>query len=66
MSTLVVYDSLHGNTEKIARTVAGVLGADAQVVRAGQADPAAVAAADLVVLGAPTHGDARRKRCRTS
>lgn len=56
MSILVVYDSLHGNTENIARAVAGVLGADAQVVRAGQADPAAVAAADLVVLGAPTHG----------
>ncbi len=56
MRVLVVYDSLHGNTEKIARLVAGALGGDTQVLHAGQADAAAVTSADLVVLGAPTHG----------
>lgn len=56
MRILVVYDSLHSNTEKIALAVAGALGGDTRAVRAGGAEAAAVESADMVVLGAPTHG----------
>ncbi|MFN2219186.1 MAG: flavodoxin family protein [Anaerolineae bacterium] len=56
MKTLVVYDSLYGNTETIARTIAQALPGDVPVVRAGQANPAELATADLLIIGAPTHG----------
>jgi flavodoxin I len=56
MKTLVVYDSLYGNTETIARTIAQALPGDVPVVRAGQADPTELETADLLIIGAPTHG----------
>jgi len=56
MRTLVVYDSVHGNTEKIAQAIGGAIGDDVQVLRVGEADASALAAFDLVILGAPTHG----------
>lgn len=56
MKALVVYDSLHGNTEGIARAVAEAMGEGTRALRAREAAADAVAAADLVVLGAPTHG----------
>lgn len=56
MKTLVVYDSLYGNTETIARTIAQALPGDVPVVRAGQANPAELETADLLIIGAPTHG----------
>jgi flavodoxin len=56
MRTVVVYDSLYGNTETIARTIAQALPGDVPLVRAGQADAAELGKADLLILGAPTHG----------
>jgi flavodoxin I len=56
VKTLIVYDSLYGNTETIARTIAEAMPGDVPVVRAGQADPAELEAADLLIIGAPTHG----------
>lgn len=56
MNTLVVYDSVHGNTEKIARAIGGAIPGEVQVLHAGEADASGLAAFDLVVLGAPTHG----------
>jgi flavodoxin I len=56
MRTVVVYDSLYGNTETIARTIAQAFPGDVPVLRAGQADPAELETADLLIIGAPTHG----------
>ncbi len=56
MKSLVVYDSVHGNTETIARSVAAGLGAGATLVRVGAADVGAVAGIDLLVIGSPTIG----------
>lgn len=56
MKVLVVYDSVYGNTQKIAEVIGGAAGSDADVVRAGQIDPARLAAVDLLVVGAPTQG----------
>ena len=60
MKALIVYDSVHGNTEKIARAVAGALAPAGNVtlLRAGDADadPSELPAVDLLIVGSPTHG----------
>jgi flavodoxin len=58
MKALVVYDSVHGNTEKIARAVAEALAPSgkARVLRAGEAQPSDLNAIDLLVVGSPTLG----------
>ena len=56
MNALVVYDSLYGNTEEIARTVGEALSPGTRLVRAGGVDPADLETVDLLVVGSPTHG----------
>jgi flavodoxin len=56
MKALVIYDSLYGNTEKIAQAIGGALGAEAKVVKAGQTNAAEIASYDLLIVGAPTQG----------
>jgi flavodoxin len=58
MKTLVIYDSVFGNTEKIARAIAESLGSRASVemLQAGEADPEQLAGVDLLVVGSPTRG----------
>lgn len=56
MKTIVVYDSLYGNTERIARAIAGAIPGDVPVLQVRQADPAELETADLLIVGAPTHG----------
>lgn len=54
MKALVVYDSIHGNTEKVARAIGEALGAE--TVKADAVRPEQLAGLDLLVVGAPTHG----------
>ena len=56
MKTVVVYDSLYGNTESIARTIGDAIPGEVQVQRVGQARVSDLEAADLLVIGSPTHG----------
>ena len=56
MKTLVLYDSLHGNTEKIARAIGDAIEGEVQVLRAGEVNPAGLTTYDLIFVGAPTHG----------
>jgi flavodoxin len=56
MRTLVVYDSLYGNTEAIAQAVAAVLPGEVQLRRVTEVDPGEVQAVDLLIVGSPTHG----------
>ncbi len=49
---LVVYDSIFGNTERIARAVAEVLNAPAK--RASRIAPADLTTLELLVVGSPT------------
>lgn len=56
MNGLVVYDSVYGNTEKIARAIGDVLGSEARVTRKGGVGPADLEGVDLLVVGSPTHG----------
>jgi hypothetical protein len=60
MRVVVVFESLFGNTREVADAVArGVREAqpDARVdlLRVGEADPQQVAAAELLIVGGPTH-----------
>jgi flavodoxin len=58
MKALVVYDSVHGNTEQVARAIAEALAlvGDVTLRRAGEADVADMASVDLLIVGSPTHG----------
>ena len=58
MKALIVYDSVYGNTDKIARAIAGALTLydEVKVLRAGEADPPELQSADLLIVGSPTHG----------
>ena len=56
MKTILLYDSLHGNTQKIAQAIAGPLGspADVTLLRPAELDPAAFSGLQLLVVGSPT------------
>jgi flavodoxin I len=56
MKVLVVYDSVYGNTEEIARAIGGAITGDVTVVRAGEAGPSELESIDLLIVGAPTQG----------
>jgi len=56
MKVLVVYDSVYGNTEEIARAIGGAITGDVTVVRAGEVSPSELESIDLLIVGAPTQG----------
>jgi flavodoxin len=58
MKALVVYDSVYGNTEKIARAIGDALKpqADVRTLRIGEAKPEHMAGLGLLVVGSPTQG----------
>ena len=56
MQALVVYDSVYGNTERIAQAIGSVLGAphEIRVRRVGDVKPADLANLNLLMVGSPT------------
>jgi len=58
MKALVVYDSIFGNTEQIARAIGGALGSPQEVetLPVGRAKPQYLVGAGLLVVGSPTRG----------
>lgn len=61
MHAIVVFDSLHGNTERVADVIGEALGAlgEVRVVRTTDLPPDATA--DIWVVGGPTHGHGMSK-----
>ena|SRR5437016_3060334 len=57
MRAVVVYESMYGNTHRIAEAIgAGLESAfDVRIVPVSHAGPEVIAEADLVVVGGPTH-----------
>ncbi|GAA0565978.1 hypothetical protein GCM10010172_57070 [Paractinoplanes ferrugineus] len=55
MRALVVYESMFGNTGKLARAIADGLSASAEVSLAEVSTEPAIDGFDLLVVGAPTH-----------
>jgi flavodoxin I len=58
MKALIVYDSVYGNTEKIARAIAEAItpSGEVKVLQAGEANPSELESTDLLIVGSPTHG----------
>ena len=58
MKVLVIYDSVFGNTEKIARVIANALGSQVpvEILQANKVAPEQLTELDLLVVGAPTRG----------
>jgi len=54
MKTLVIYDSVFGNTEKIAQSIAAALGTKA--IPVSRAEAGQLRDLDLLVVGSPTRG----------
>lgn len=55
MRALIVYESIYGNTHTVAEGIARGLGAEVAVVPVEEATRDRVEAADLLVVGGPTH-----------
>ena len=58
MKALIIFDSVFGNTEKVARTLGDALKAsgEVRVVRVNEVTAAALAGLDLLIVGSPTRG----------
>ena len=56
MKAVVIYDSVYGNTEKIAQAIGDGLAGDAKVVRVGNMNASELQAFDLLIVGSPVHG----------
>jgi hypothetical protein len=57
MLAVVIYESMYGNTHRVADAIGAGLGAvfDVSVVPVSKVSPAVLADGDLVVVGGPTH-----------
>ncbi len=57
MRAFIVYDSVYGNTEKIAKAIAEALGSHGEVrlLRAGDAEMPEFSPGDVLLAGCPTH-----------
>lgn len=56
MKSLIIFDSVFGNTEKVARAMGEALGESAHVLKVNEADAAQLADIDLLIIGSPTRG----------
>ena len=52
MKSLVIYTTMYGNTEKIARAIGGAL--SAEVLSVQEANPTKLTGIDLLLVGSPT------------
>jgi len=58
MKALVIFDSLYGNTEKVARALTSGMreqGIEVDCARANTVDAGTLGAYDMIVIGGPTH-----------
>ena len=56
MKTLVVYDSVYGNTRTIAEAIGEALPGEVSVIHVSDVQPGDLQTVDLLVIGSPTHG----------
>lgn len=56
MKTLVVYDSMYGNTEKIAQAIGNAITGETKVLRISEASSSDLNSIDLFIIGSPTQG----------
>ena len=56
MKALIVYDSVYGNTEKIAKAIGGAITGEVKVMRVSEVNPSQLKTIDLFIVGSPTQG----------
>lgn len=56
MKALVIYDSMYGNTEKVAKAICDVIGSDAKAIKVSEFGPVKLEKLDLLIVGSPTQG----------
>lgn len=56
MKACIIYDSMYGNTQKVAQAIGEGLTGEVKVVRIGEADPSELKTCDLLIIGSPVHG----------
>ena len=56
MKALIVYDSVYGNTEKIAKSIGDAITGDVKVLRIGEVNPGELESIDFLIVGSPTYG----------
>ena len=56
MKALIVYDSAHGNTEQITKSIGDALASDVRLLRASEVNPSDVESLDLRIVGSLTYG----------
>jgi len=56
MPTLIVFDSVHGNTEKVAQAIGDALAGEVSARHVSEVSAAEAEAIDLLIVGSPTHG----------
>jgi flavodoxin len=54
MKALVIYDSIFGNTEQVARAISGALGAESTAIRVTDAGNDRLSGLSLLIVGSPT------------
>ena len=56
IEVLILYDSVYGNTEEIAKAIGSAITGDVKVLRVGEVNPSELEAIDLLIVGSPTQG----------
>ena len=56
MKTLIIYDSIYGNTGEIAKAIGSAIAGDVQVLRVGSANASELKSVELLIVGSPTVG----------
>ena len=56
MKALVIYDSLYGTTEKIAKAIGGAIKGEVKVLPVAEANATELKSLDLLIIGSPTQG----------
>ncbi len=56
MKVLVIYDSMYGNTEKIARAIGEAITGEVKVLRVTEMNLSELESIDLLIIGSPTQG----------
>ncbi len=56
IKALIVYDSIYGNTEKIAQAISKAITGEVKALRVGEARPSDLTSVDLLIVGSPTQG----------
>jgi len=56
MKVLIVYDSVYGNTGKIAKAIGDAITGEVKVLRVGEVNSSELKTFGLLIVGSPTHG----------